>query len=60
MKRNEGKYPIVTKLPKEAMLVKDYAKEQKVLESAIYNRYTRGKADFTIVIFFERNFIIPN
>lgn len=60
MKRNEGKYPIVQKLPKSAMLVKEYAKQQSVLESAIYNRYARGKADFKIVIFVERNFIIPN
>lgn len=60
MKRNEGKYPVVDKLPKNAQLVKDYAKSQNVLESAIYNRYSRGTADFTIVIYFERNFIIPN
>lgn len=60
MKRNEGKYPIVEKLPKTAKLVKEYAKDQNVLESAIYNRYARGKADFKIVIYFERNFIVPN
>lgn len=59
MKRNEGKYPIVNKLPKDAKLVKDYAKELNVGESAIYNRFARGKADFKIVIYFERNFIIP-
>jgi len=60
MKRNEGKYPIVQKLPKGAKLVKDYAKELNILESALYNRYARGKADFKIVIYVERNFIIPN
>lgn len=60
MKRNEGKYPIVEKLPKNAILVKEYAKQLNVGESAIYNRYTRGKADFKIIIYFERNFIIPN
>lgn len=60
MKRNEGKYPVVTKLPKNAVLVKDYAKDQQVGEPAIYNRYSRGKANFKIIIFLERNFIVPN
>jgi hypothetical protein len=60
MKRNEGKYPIVDKLPKGAQLVKDYAKTLGIGEPAIYNQYTRGTANFTIVIYFERNFIIPN
>lgn len=64
MKRNEGKYDVVTKLPKNAILVKDYAKDEKVLESAIYNRYSRAKEagkplPFKLVIYFERNFIIP-
>lgn len=59
MKRNEGKYPIVEKLPKGAKLVKDYAKELGVGEAAIYNRLARGTADYTIIIYFERNFIIP-
>jgi hypothetical protein len=65
MKRNEGKYQVIDKLPKNAQLVKDYAKDQNVLESAIYNRYYRAieKGDtppFQIVIYFERNFIIPS
>ena len=59
MKRNEGKYDVVTKLPKNAKLVKDYAKSKGVGESAIYNQYSRGTATFKIVIYFERNFIIP-
>jgi hypothetical protein len=64
MKRNEGKYQVVNKLPKTAQLVKDYAKVQNVLESAIYNRYSRALKDgkplpFKLVIYFERNFIIP-
>jgi len=41
-------------------LVKDYAKQLGIGEPAIYNQYTRGKAKFSIVIYFERNFIIPN
>ena len=60
MKRNEGKYPVFEKLPKGAILVKDYAKSLNVGESAIYNQYTRGTAKFKIIIYFERNFIIPN
>lgn len=60
MKRNEGKYKVVDKLPKNAKLVKEYAKENNVGESAIYNQLARGKAQFEIVIYFERNFVIPN
>ena len=60
MKRNEGKYPVYEKLPKNAVLVKDFAKSKNVGESAIYNQYSRGKADFKIIIYFERNFIVPN
>ena len=60
MKRNEGKYPIVDKLPKGAKLVKEYAKDRNIGESALYNQYARGTAGFSIVIYFERNFIIPN
>jgi hypothetical protein len=60
MKRNEGKYKVVDKLPKTALLVKDYAKSQNVGESAIYNQLARGKAQFEIVIYFERNFVVPH
>lgn len=60
MKRNEGKYPVFEKLPKDAVLVKEYAKANNVGESAIYNQYARGTAKFKIIIYFERNFIIPN
>ena len=60
MKRNEGKYEVVEKLPKNAMLVKDYAKSQNIGESAVYNQYARNTATFKIVIYFERNFIVPN
>lgn len=59
MKRNEGKYPVIEKLPKNAVLVKQYAKNNNVGESAIYNQYARGTAKFKIVIYVERNFIIP-
>lgn len=60
MKRNEGKYEVVTILPSNAQLVKDYARDKKIGEPAVYNQYSRGKANFTIVIYFERNFIVPN
>ena len=59
MKRNEGKYKTVEKLPPGAMLVKDYAEQEGVKEPAIYNRLFRGTADFEIVIYYERNFIVP-
>lgn len=58
MKRNEGKYPIVDVLPPGAMLVKDYADLHGIKEPALYNRLKRGTADFEIVIYFERNFIV--
>jgi hypothetical protein len=60
MKRNEGKYPVVNTLPNNAQLVKDYARDNNIGEPAVYNQYARGTAKFTIVIYFERNFIIPN
>lgn len=60
MKRNEGKYDVVTKLPANAQLVKEYAKDKGIGEPAVYNQYSRGTAKFSIVIYFERNFIIPN
>jgi hypothetical protein len=64
-KRNEGKYEVVDKLPDGAILVKEYADLEHVKEPAIYNRYARAleegkKLPFTIVIYYERNFIIPN
>lgn len=59
MKRNEGKYTIVDQLPPGAMLVKDYADAHAIGEPAVYNRYARGTADFDIIIYYERNFIVP-
>lgn len=64
-KRNEGKYPIYDKLPSNAILVKDYATKENVKEPAIYNRYARALDEgkplpFKIIIYYERNFIIPN
>lgn len=64
-KRNEGKYPVYDHLPGNAALVKDYAAKEGVLESAIYNRYARALNEgkplpFKIIIYYERNFIIPN
>jgi len=58
MKRNEGKYRVVDKLPLGAMLVKDYADQEGVKEPALYNRLFRGTADFEIVVYYERNFIV--
>ncbi len=60
MKRNEGKYDVVDTLPKGAMLVKDYAASKGIKEPAVYNQYARNTADFSIVIYIERNFIVPN
>lgn len=64
-KRNEGKYEVVNTLPGNAILVKEYAEKENVKEPAIYNRYARALSEgkplpFKIVIYVERNFIIPN
>lgn len=61
-KKNEGKYDVVDKLPKDAKLVKDFALAEGVKEPAIYNRYARAieageTPPFRIIIYFERNFI---
>lgn len=62
MKKNEGKYPVVEKLPKNAVLVKEYAASKNIGEPAVYNQYARKgeAAGFKIIIYFERNFIVPN
>jgi hypothetical protein len=57
MRKNE--YETVNKLPTGAILVKDYADQQGVKEPALYNRLKRGTAEFYIVIYYERNFIVP-
>jgi hypothetical protein len=59
MPQNEGKYPVVTKLPKGAVLVKEYAKMKGVSQAALYMKYSRKAADFKIIIYYERNFIVP-
>jgi hypothetical protein len=57
MRKNE--YTTVDKLPPGAILVKDFAEQEGVKEPALYNRLKRGTADFYIVIYYERNFIVP-
>lgn len=59
MKRNEGKYDVVNKLPKGAMLVKDYADSVGIKENTVYSQIARKTAKFKIVIYYERNFVIP-
>jgi len=58
MKRNEGKYTVVDILPPGAVFVKDYAAREGVRESALYNRIFRKTADFDIVVYMERNFVV--
>lgn len=63
MKRNEGKYEVKDKLPKGAVLVKDYAASKDIGEPAVYNQYARAvkagkRPPFEIIIYFERNFIV--
>lgn len=58
MKRNEGKYRIVDKLPKGAQTVAEYCASKNITPAAVYMRIKRGRADFEIVIFQGINFVI--
>lgn len=59
MKKNVGKYPVVDKLPTNAITVKQYADSKEVSTSYIYKLIREEKADFKIVVFQTINFIIP-
>jgi hypothetical protein len=53
-------YKVVSKLPKNAIRVKDYAKQRGVSHSLIYHELARKVAAFEIVQFQEINFVIPH
>ena len=59
MKRNINKYEQVNKLPANAMLVADYARQRDCTTAYIYKLIAQQKADFKIVVFHGINFIIP-
>lgn len=59
MKPNINKYKSVTKLPKNALTVKQYAESRGITTSYIYKLLKEKKADFKIVVFATINFIIP-
>jgi hypothetical protein len=59
MKKNVGKYPDYEKLPKNAKLVADYAKDNNITTSLIYKQFKKGKGNFKIITFRTINFIIP-
>lgn len=59
MKRNKDKYPVVTKLPANALTVAQYAKNNNFTTNYVYNQLRLGKNKFKVVIFQSFNFIIP-
>ena len=59
MKRNVGKYENVSKLPKNAATVTEFAKKMGISQSYVYKMIERKTANFKIVIFQTINFVIP-
>lgn len=60
MKKNINKYPVVTKLPNNAMTVSEYAKTKGFTTNYLYNQLRDKKnTDFKIVVFQSFNFVIP-
>lgn len=59
MKRNEGKYEEVQKLPTSAMTISEYSRTNNISQSYVYKKVERGTADYKIVIFKTMNFVIP-
>lgn len=59
MKKNIDKYPVVNKLPVNALTVAEYAKQQGYTTNYIYNQLRAGKNKFKVVIFQSFNFVIP-
>ena len=60
MKKNANKYPVVTKLPGNALTVLEYATREQICTSYVYKQIKEEKAKFKIVVFQTINFIIPN
>ena len=61
-KRNINKYRELDELPKEALTVGEYAKQQNVETATIYKRWERKNkypVPFAIVLFKTMNYIIP-
>jgi hypothetical protein len=58
---NDNRYKTVSKLPDNAIKVSEYAKLRGCADhSLIYHWITRGKANYSIVIFQGINFVIPD
>jgi len=65
-----GKYKHLTKLPKNAMKVKEFAKAENITEQYVYNKVRKGENDnFEIIVFMGtterphaihgRNYVVP-
>lgn len=59
MKRNLGKYKEVNILPVNALTVAEYATVRNITVGHVYTHYSRGRANYDIVIFKTHNYIIP-
>lgn len=59
MKRNNGKYTEVKKLPPQAQTVKTYAEANNISTAYVYKLIREGKNKFQIIVFQGVNFILP-
>lgn len=59
MKKNHSKYEQVTKLPSNALPVKEYADKEGISTSWVYKQWREQKAKFKIVTYYSINFVIP-
>ena len=61
MKKNNGKYREVNKLPSNAITVAQYANNNNFTTNYVYNQIKTGKhiGKFEVVVFQTFNFIIP-
>lgn len=63
MKKNIGKYPTVETLPINAVTVKQYAENNNFTTANVYKLYkerNKKSISFSIVLFNEINFVIPD
>lgn len=59
MKKNNGKYTEVEKLPLNACTVAEYAAKNNMSQSNVYKKIERKKADYKIIVFQTINFVVP-
>jgi len=58
-KNEDGKYPIVDKLPDNALSVNDFVKQETMTISWFYAKHKRGQANYQIIVHGGFNYVIP-